>query len=85
MKRSAPHGRRLRGTLWEADRGPDGQRVLRDLRVYHVLDDVHSVGDVIGHKMAGKDGWEARKPSGAVSSGFGTRSRAAEWLLGRDV
>jgi len=53
MKRKAPHGHRLRGTLWEQDRGPGGRRELSDLRVYHVLDGVCSVGDVIGHKMAG--------------------------------
>jgi hypothetical protein len=83
MKRKAPHGSVLIGTSWEADRRPGGRRELSDLRVYHVLDGVCSVGNVIGHKMAGKDGWEARTMGGEVRSGFGTRARAADWLVGR--
>lgn len=78
MKREAPHGSVLDGTLWKACPSD-----YTDLRVYHVLDGVCSVGDVIGHKMAGKDGWEARAMGGEVRSGFGTRARAADWLVGR--
>lgn len=71
-----PHVRPgLVGTLYERHRDD-----YTDLRVYAVLEGPVTIGFVVGHKLAGKNGWEAITNGHEVKSGFGTRRTAAAWL-----